>query len=183
VTELPGASYFRHAESFSMMRGGHLEICVLGAYQVSATGDLAIGSRQTFAMMTLVTRDGSPKLVPQYTYPLTGLACVTRVYTDLAVFLIQPGGVVVRDLFGIAFGTLTTLLDVRLANGDQEGGLITPTSRIADSAARAVRTGVMAPGSPRDGWPAESPGCRDRGTAAAPRAARAAGRCCGRRGC
>jgi 3-oxoadipate CoA-transferase, beta subunit len=139
VTELPGASYFHHADSFAMMRGGHLDICVLGAYQVSAAGDLAnwhtgqpgdipavggamdlaIGARQTFVMMTLLTRDGRPKLVPECTYPLTGLACVSRVYTDLAVFLIQPEGVVVRDLFGIGFAELTTLLDVPLVDGTQ----------------------------------------------------------------
>jgi 3-oxoadipate CoA-transferase beta subunit len=140
VTEVPGASYFHHADSFGMMRGGHLDICVLGAYQVSAAGDLAnwhtgrpgdipavggamdlaIGARQTFVMMTLLARDGRPKLVPECTYPLTGLACVTRVYTDLAVFLIQPGGVAVRELFGIDFGTLTTLLEVPLTDQTQK---------------------------------------------------------------
>jgi 3-oxoadipate CoA-transferase, beta subunit len=82
--------------------------------------DLAIGAKQTFAMMTLLTRDGHPKLVRKCTYPLTGLACVTRVYTDLAVFLIQPGGVVVRDLFGTDFGKLTTLLEVPLTDGTQQ---------------------------------------------------------------
>jgi 3-oxoadipate CoA-transferase, beta subunit len=137
VTELPGASYFHHADSFAMMRGGHLDICVLGAYQVSAAGDLAnwhtgqpgdipavggamdlaIGARQTFVMMTLLTRDGRPKLVPECTYPLTGLACVSRVYTDLAVFLIEPGRVVVRDLFGTDFGTLATVAGVPLVDG------------------------------------------------------------------
>jgi 3-oxoadipate CoA-transferase, beta subunit len=137
VTELPGASYFHHADSFAMMRGGHLDICVLGAYQVSATGDLAnwhtgrpgdipavggamdlaIGARQTFVMMTLLTRDGRPKLVPECTYPLTGLGCVSRVYTDLAVFLIEPGRVVVRDLFGIGFAWLTALLGIPLVDG------------------------------------------------------------------
>ena len=140
VTELPGASYFHHADSFAMMRGGHLDICVLGAYQVSAAGDLAnwhtgqpgdipavggamdlaIGARQTFVMMTLLTRDGRPKLVPECTYPLTGLGCVSRVYTDLAVFLIQPEGVVVRDLFGIDFGTLTALVEVPLVDATQK---------------------------------------------------------------
>ena len=140
VTELPGASYFHHADSFAMMRGGNLDICVLGAYQVSAAGDLAnwhtgqpgdipavggamdlaIGARQTFVMMTLLTRDGRPKLVPQCTYPLTGLACVSRVYTDLAVFLIEPGRVVVRDLFDIGFAELARLLDVPLVDGTRE---------------------------------------------------------------
>lgn len=140
VTELPGASYFHHADSFAMMRGGHLDICVLGAYQVSAGGDLAnwhtgqpgdipavggamdlaIGARQTFVMMTLLTRDGRPKLVPECAYPLTGLACVSRVYTDLAVFEIEPGGIVVRDLFGVGFAELTSLLDVPLVDRTRE---------------------------------------------------------------
>jgi 3-oxoadipate CoA-transferase beta subunit len=137
VTLLAGGSYFHHADSFAMMRGGHLDICVLGAYQVSATGDLAnwhtgqpgdipavggamdlaIGARQTFVMMTLLTREGRPKLVPECTYPLTGLACVSRVYTDLGVFLIQPDGVVVRDLFGVEFAELAGLLDLPLLDG------------------------------------------------------------------
>jgi 3-oxoadipate CoA-transferase beta subunit len=134
VTELPGASYFHHADSFAMMRGGHLDYCVLGAFQVSATGDLAnwhtgeteaipavggamdlaTGAKQTFVMMTLLTRDGKSKLVPECTYPLTGMACVSRVYTDLAVFLIEERGVVVRDLFGISFPELQGLIDVPL---------------------------------------------------------------------
>jgi len=137
VTELPGASYFHHADSFAMMRGGHLDICVLGAYQVSAAGDLAnwhtgapdaipavggamdlaLGARQTFVMMNLQTRDGDSKLVPECTYPLTGLACVTRVYTDLAVFLIEDRGVVVRDVFGLTFDELQAVVDVPLING------------------------------------------------------------------
>ena len=137
VTELPGASYFHHADSFAMMRGGHLDICVLGAYQVSATGDLAnwhtgapdaipavggamdlaIGARQTFVMMNLLTRDGGAKLVRECSYPLTGLACVTRVYTDLAVFLIEERGVVVREVFGLTFDELQGLVDVPLIDG------------------------------------------------------------------
>ncbi|WP_430784212.1 3-oxoacid CoA-transferase subunit B [Actinoplanes sp. G11-F43] len=121
VTELPGASYFHHADSFLMMRGGHLDVCVLGAFQVSVHGDLAnwhtgapdaipavggamdlaIGARQVYVMMTLFDRQGRPKLVPECTYPLTGLRCVSRVYTDLAVFDVGPGGVVLRESFGI----------------------------------------------------------------------------------
>ena len=82
--------------------------------------DLAIGARQTFVMMTLLTRDGRPKLVPECTYSLTGLACVSRVYTDLAVFEIEPGGIVVRDLFGVGFAELTSLLDVPLVDRTRE---------------------------------------------------------------
>ncbi len=120
VTELPGAAYFHHADSFAMMRGGHLDVCVLGAFQVSARGDLAnwhtgapgaipavggamdlaIGARQVVVMMTLFARDGSPKLVPACSYPLTGLACVDRVYTEQAVFDLGPDGAVLRETFG-----------------------------------------------------------------------------------
>ena len=82
--------------------------------------DLALGARQTFVMMTLLTRDGRPKLVPECTYPLTGLACVSRVYTDLAVFFIEPGRVVVRDLFDTGFAELARLLDVPLVDGTRE---------------------------------------------------------------
>src|SRR5687767_972057 len=137
VTELPGASYFHHADSFAMMRGGHLDICVLGAYQVSATGDLAnwhtgapdavpavggamdlaLVAKQTFVMMDLLPREGAAKLVRACTYPLTGLACVTRVYTDLAVFLVEDRGVVVREAFGLTFGDLQALVDVPLIDG------------------------------------------------------------------
>ncbi|MEV6257389.1 3-oxoacid CoA-transferase subunit B [Nocardia sp. NPDC051911] len=134
VTELPGSAYFHHADSFAMMRGGHLDVCVLGAFQVSATGDLAnwhtgapdaipavggamdlaIGAKQIFVMMTLFTKDGTPKLVPTCTYPLTGVGCVSRVYTDLAVFDIEPDAVVVRDTFGITLEELARRLDVPL---------------------------------------------------------------------
>src|SRR5207342_697721 len=126
VTELPGASYFHHADSFAIMRGGHLDICVLGAFQVSATGDLAnwhtgapdaipavggamdlaIGAKSVFVMMTLFAKDGTPKLVPECTYPLTGVGCVSRVYTDVAVFDLTPDGVVVTETFGISFEEL-----------------------------------------------------------------------------
>ena len=121
VTELPGAAYFDHASSFAMMRGGHLDFCVLGAYQVSAGGDLAnwhtgapddipavggamdlaIGAKSVFVMMSLFTRGGAPKLVPRCTYPLTGVGCVSRVYTDLAVFDITPEGPRITRTFGI----------------------------------------------------------------------------------
>ncbi|WP_109688304.1 3-oxoacid CoA-transferase subunit B [Branchiibius hedensis] len=137
VTELPGASYFHHADSFAMMRGGHLDICVLGAYQVSVTGDLAnwhtgapdaipavggamdlaIGAKDTFVMMNLLTRQGDSKLVETCSYPLTGVACVSRIYTDLAVFLIEQDGVVVRETFGIGFDELADLVKVPLRQG------------------------------------------------------------------
>jgi 3-oxoadipate CoA-transferase, beta subunit len=136
VTELPGSAYFHHADSFAMMRGGHLDYCVLGAFEVSATGDLAnwhtgkpgaipavggamdlaIGAKHTLVMMNLLTRDGRPKLVPSCTYPLTGVACVSRVYTDLGVFVITPSGVVVRDRFGASFAELEDLLEIPLTD-------------------------------------------------------------------
>jgi len=132
VTELPGASYFHHADSFAMMRGGHLDVCVLGAFQVSATGDLAnwhtgapdaipavggamdlaIGAKSVFVMMTLFAKDGTPKLVPTCTYPLTGVGCVDRVYTDVATFDITPGGVRVRETFGVTEAELAERLEV-----------------------------------------------------------------------
>ncbi|MEU7915387.1 3-oxoacid CoA-transferase subunit B [Microbispora bryophytorum] len=132
VTELPGASYFHHADSFAMMRGGHLDVCVLGAFQVSGRGDLAnwhtgapdaipavggamdlaTGAKQVFVMMTLFAKDGTPKLVPQCTYPLTGLACVSRVYTDLAVFHIDRGGVTVVETYGTSAAELASRLEV-----------------------------------------------------------------------
>ncbi len=139
VTELPGASYFHHADSFAMMRGGHLDYCVLGAFQVSASGDLAnwhtgapdaipavggamdlaSGARHTLVMMTLLARDGSPKLVPTCDYPLTAVGCVSRVYTDRAILEVTPDGVVVRDLFGTTYDELAQLLDVPLIDGNR----------------------------------------------------------------
>ncbi|QWF22317.1 3-oxoacid CoA-transferase subunit B [Nocardioides sp. LMS-CY] len=132
VTELPGASYFHHADSFAMMRGGHLDVCVLGAYQVAANGDLAnwhtgapdaipavggamdlaVGAKQVFVMMTLFDKQGRPKLVPSCSYPLTGVGCVSRVYTDLAVIDVGPGGALVRETFGTTVAELAQRLDV-----------------------------------------------------------------------
>jgi 3-oxoadipate CoA-transferase beta subunit len=139
VTELPGASYFHHADSFGMMRGGHLDICVLGAFQVSTSGDLAnwhtgaedaipavggamdlaFGAREVFVVMELFTRDGQCKLVEQCSYPLTGVGCVTVVYTDYAVFDLADGVATVREAFGDAtVGQLRELtgLPLRAAN-------------------------------------------------------------------
>jgi 3-oxoadipate CoA-transferase beta subunit len=132
VTELPGASYFHQADSFAMMRGGHLDVCVLGAFQVSEHGDLAnwhtgapgaipavggamdlaIGAKQVIVMMTLFAKDGSPKLVPTCTYLLTGLSCVSRVYTEFATFLVGAEGVVVVETFGIDVDALAARLSV-----------------------------------------------------------------------
>ena len=115
VTIRPGGAYFHHADSFAMMRGGHLDICVLGAFQVAVNGDLAnwstgeagaipavggamdlaIGARRTWVMMEHVTKSGEARLVQRCRYPLTGLACVTRVYTDLAVVDVTPRGLAV----------------------------------------------------------------------------------------
>ncbi len=112
VTLRPGGAYFHHADSFAMMRGGHIDICVLGAFQVSATGDLAnwstgepgaipavggamdlaTGARQTWVMMDLLTKQGSSKVVERCTYPLTGVGCVKRIYTDLATLACTPQG-------------------------------------------------------------------------------------------
>jgi len=134
VTELPGAAYFHHADSFAMMRGGHLDVCVMGAFQVSAGGDLAnwhtgapdaipavggamdlaAGAKEVWVMMTLFTKKGEPKLVPSCTYPLTGKACVTRVYTDLATFHIGADGVHVTATDGITFDELAARLEVPL---------------------------------------------------------------------
>ena len=115
ITLSAGASFFHHADSFAMMRGGHLDICVLGAYQVSVTGDLAnwstgnpadipavggamdlaVGAKETWVMMDLFDKQGRCKLVPACTYPLTGVGCVARVYTDLAIFVFTPDGLTV----------------------------------------------------------------------------------------
>jgi 3-oxoadipate CoA-transferase beta subunit len=134
VTEVPGASYFHHADSFAMMRGGHLDVCVLGAFQVSATGDLAnwhtgapdaipavggamdlaTGAKDVYVMMSLFAKDGTPKLVPECSYPLTGVGCVTRVYTNDAVFLLTPEGVRVRETFGTTLEELQSKMDIKL---------------------------------------------------------------------
>jgi 3-oxoadipate CoA-transferase, beta subunit len=120
VSELAGAAFFHHADSFAMMRGGHLDVCVLGAFQVSQTGDLAnwstgapgaipavggamdlaIGAKDVYVMTDLLAKDGSSKLVASCTYPLTGVGCVTRVYTDHAIFDVTAKGFAVREAFG-----------------------------------------------------------------------------------
>ena len=118
VTLLPGGAYFHHADAFAMMRGGHLDICVLGAFQVSVRGDLAnwstggadsipavggamdlaLGAKRTFVMMEHLTKSGESKIVKACTYPLTGVGCVSRIYTDMATIDITPQGLRVIDM-------------------------------------------------------------------------------------
>ena len=131
VSLLPGGAYFHHADSFAMMRGGHLDICVLGAFQVSATGDLAnwstgepgaipavggamdlaIGAKQTWVMMDLLTKQGASKIVERCTYPLTGVACVKRIYTDLCTLACTPTGLQLIDAVpGLSLAELEQLV-------------------------------------------------------------------------
>ena len=141
VTLLPGGAFFHHADSFAMMRAGHLDICVLGGFQVSVTGDLAnwstgepgaipavggamdlaIGAKQTWVMMDLLTKQGESKVVSQCTYPLTGIACVKRIYTDMATLECTPNGLVLIDLVdGFTKRELEGLMGVDFAyNFDQ----------------------------------------------------------------
>ncbi|MGE3922834.1 MAG: CoA-transferase, partial [Lautropia sp.] len=130
VTLLPGGAFFHHADSFGMMRGGHLDFCVLGAFQVSCTGDLAnwhtgaadaipavggamdlaIGAKRTYVMMEHTTRSGESKIVERCSYPLTGVGCVSCIYTDLAVVEVTPEGLVALEwVDGLAFDELAKL--------------------------------------------------------------------------
>jgi 3-oxoadipate CoA-transferase beta subunit len=139
VTLLPGGAYFHHADSFAMMRGGHLDICVLGAFQVSVTGDLAnwhtgapdaipavggamdlaLGARDVYVMMEHLTKSGESKLVAQCSYPLTAIGCVSRIYTDLAVLDVTPAGLSVREILSdITFEELQQLTGVPLLRAD-----------------------------------------------------------------
>ena len=135
VTMLPGASFFHHADSFGMMRGGHLDFCVLGAFQVSTTGDLAnwhtgapdaipavggamdlaIGAKKVYVMMEHLTKSGESKVVAKCTYPLTGVGCVNRIFTDLAVLDVTPQGLeVVEIVDGMDLNELQRLTGVPL---------------------------------------------------------------------
>lgn len=139
VTLLTGGCFFHHGDSFSMMRGGHIDICVMGAYQVSEKGDLAnwhtgapdaipavggamdlaVGAKQVFVMMDLLSKTGESKLVKKCTYPLTGLGCISRLYTDLAIFDLGPSGSkVVEMVDGLNLAELRKLtgLDLEIAN-------------------------------------------------------------------
>ena len=127
VTAIPGAAYFHHADSFTMIRGGHIDVCVLGAMQVSAQGDLAnwstgdadaipavggamdlvAGVKRVFVITEHTTKTGEPKIVAACTYPLTGKACVDRIYTNLAIIDVTSEGLVVRELApGVTFEQL-----------------------------------------------------------------------------
>ena len=139
VTLLPGGVFFHHADSFAMMRGGHLDICVLGAFQVSATGDLAnwstgepgaipavggamdlaIGAKQTWVMMDLLSKKGESKVVEKCTYPLTGIACVKRIYSDLATLACTPEGLKLIDMVeGLGHAQLEKLVGLPIQQLD-----------------------------------------------------------------
>jgi len=142
VTLLPGGAYFHHADSFAMIRGGHIDYCVLGAFQVSVGGDLAnwhtgepgaipavggamdlaSGARQVYAMMEHLTKAGESKIVESLTYPVTALACVDRIYTDLAVLDVTPRGLRVREVVeGMSIGELRRLTGVPLLKAEASG--------------------------------------------------------------
>lgn len=151
ITELAGAAYFHHADSFAMIRGGHLDICVLGAFQVSAAGDLAnwhtgvpgaipavggamdlaIGARQIFVMMTLFAHDGSPKLVSKCTYPLTALACVSRVYTDHGIFAVGATGVTAIETYGSTVSGLRERLALSISRVEEAMEICADSSLLA----------------------------------------------------
>ena len=135
VTLLQGGAFFHHADSFGMMRGGHLDICVLGAFQVSATGDLAnwstgepgsipavggamdlaIGAKQTWVMMDLLTKTGESKIVKECSYPLTGIGCVKRIYTDVATIEVTPDGLkLLSTVEGLSKAELEQMIGQRL---------------------------------------------------------------------
>src|SRR5690606_5724308 len=148
VTELPGASFFSQADSFAMMRGGHIDVCVLGAFEVSVGGDLAnwstgapdaipavggamdlaVGAKASWVMMNLFTKNGSPKLVAECTLPLTGIGCVSRVYSEVAVIDVgrdsngEPITPLVLETFGISVAELEEKLGLTLidATGKDE---------------------------------------------------------------
>jgi len=137
VTMLKGGAFFHHADSFAMMRGGHIDICVLGAFQVSATGDLAnwstgeagsipavggamdlaVGAKETWVMMDLLTKKGESKLVSACTYPLTGVGCVRRIYSDLATLACGPQGLSIVDMVdGLDAATLSKMIGLPFNN-------------------------------------------------------------------
>lgn len=135
VTMLSGGAFFHHGDSFAMMRGGHLDICVLGAFQVAQNGDLAnwhtgasdaipavggamdlaVGAKKVFVTTDHVTKHGEPKLVSELTYPATGLKCVDRIYTDLCVIDVTDKGlVVIEKVAGLSFAELQSMTGAEL---------------------------------------------------------------------
>jgi 3-oxoadipate CoA-transferase, beta subunit len=146
ITLKPGASFFHHADSFAMVRGGHLDVAILGAYQIAENGDLANwrvglkgipavggamdlvhGAKRIAVITEHVTKDGKPKLVDKCTFPLTGLGCVTRVYTSLAVVDIENGHFVLREkLPSISLENLQSLTGAKLHVDGSVGELIVP---------------------------------------------------------
>ena len=147
VTAVPGAAYFDHAESFAMIRGGHIDICILGAMQVSQHGDLAnwsmgdgdaapavggamdlvAGVKTIFVATAHCTRDGNPKLVRACTYPLTGRGVVSRIYTDLAILDVYGEGLAVAEMApGVNFDMLQRLTGAKLVIRN-----VSPTRRLA----------------------------------------------------
>jgi 3-oxoadipate CoA-transferase beta subunit len=139
VTEMAGASYFDQADSFAIIRGGHLDVCVLGAFQVSSSGDLAnwhtgeptaipavggamdlaTGAKRVFVMMTLFDQGRRPKFVRTCSYPLTSVACVNRLYTDVAVFVIDSAGVRIIETFGSTVREITSQLDFSVSPSNE----------------------------------------------------------------
>ncbi len=138
VTLLKGGCFFHHGDSFAMMRGGHIDLCVLGAFQVAANGDLAnwhtgaadaipavggamdlaVGAKQVYVTMEHVTKKGEPKIVEQCSYPLTGMGCVNRIYTDLAVIDITEQGLLVREMVnGLDWAALQNMTAAPLQDG------------------------------------------------------------------
>lgn len=135
VTAISGASYFHHADSFSMIRGGHIDICVLGAYQVSEEGDLAnwstgntnsvpavggamdlvAGVKTIFVITKHNTKKGDPKIVNKCSFPLTGKNVVSRIYTDLAVIDVKKDGLYVKEIApGVSFEYLQDCTEAKL---------------------------------------------------------------------
>ena len=146
VTLKPGAAFFHHADSFAMVRGGHLDVAILGAYQVAENGDLANwrvgskgvpavggamdlvhGAKQVFVITEHVTKDGKPKLVDRCTFPLTGVGCITRVYTSHAVIDIEKGRFVLREkLPGLSFEALQAMTGATLHIDGPVADLVAP---------------------------------------------------------
>lgn len=137
ITLLKGGSYFHHGDSFAMIRGGHIDLCVLGAFEVAENGDianwflgrpkdipavggamdLAVGAKEVYVMMDHVSRNGEPKIVENLKLPITGEKCVNRIYTDLAVIHVTSEGLVVREMIdGLTFDELQTKTGAKLIN-------------------------------------------------------------------